>query len=84
MNLLINSFKIKEIRTKVWYTLVILFIFRFGTHIPIPGVDVDQISNLFNNNNVLGFVNLFSGGALSRFSVFALGILPFINASIII
>ena len=83
MNLLINSFKIKEIRTKVWYTLVILFIYRFGTHIPIPGVDVDQISNLFSNNNVLGFVNLFSGGALSRFSVFALGILPFINASII-
>ena len=83
MNFLTNIFRIKEIREKVFYSLVILFIYRLGSHIPIPGVDINQISQLFSNNNVLGFVNLFSGGALERFSVFALGILPYINASII-
>ncbi len=83
MGLLSNLFKIKELRQKLFYTLVILFIYRIGTHIPIPGIDLNQLDSLFNNNNVLGFVNLFSGGALSRFSIFALGILPFINASII-
>ena len=57
---------------------------RLGSHIPIPGIDTLKLDALFNSNNVLGFVDLFSGGALSRFSVFALGILPFINASIII
>ncbi len=83
MSLFINIFKVKEIRDKVLYTLGIIIIYRLGTHIPIPGVDINQISSMFSNNNVLGFVNLFSGGALSRFSVLALGILPYINASII-
>ena len=83
MNLLASIFQIKELRAKVFYTLVLILICRLGTHIPIPGMDVQQIEAMFSNNNVLGFVNLFSGGALSRFSIFALGILPFINASII-
>ncbi len=75
--------KTKDIRNKIFYSLIVLFIYRLGTHIPIPGVDVEQINNLFSNNSVLGFFNLFSGGALSRFSILALGIIPFINASII-
>jgi preprotein translocase subunit SecY len=83
MSFLLNILNIKELRKKLLYTLILLVFYRLGTHIPIPGVDLVKLDNLFNNNNVLGFVNLFSGGALSRFSVFALGILPFINASII-
>jgi len=78
-----SIFTIKELRAKFFITIGFILIYRLGTHIPIPGVDIDQISSFFNNNNVLGFINLFSGGALSRFSIFALGILPFINASII-
>lgn len=83
MNLLNSLFKIKNLRIKVLYTLVVILIYRFGTHIAIPGIDVLKLESLFKDNNVLGFVNLFSGGALSRFSIFALGILPYINASII-
>lgn len=81
--IILNFFKIKEIRKKIIFSLLIIFIYRVGTHIPIPGVDISEISNLFSNNNLLGFFNLFSGGALSRFSILALGILPYINASII-
>jgi len=58
-------------------------IYRLGSHIPISGVNIDALKNLFSQGGLLGFVDLFSGGALGRFSVFALGILPFINASII-
>ena len=78
-----DYFKYPQIKNKILYTLLIIFIYRLGTHIPIPGVDLIQVNNLFNNNDILGFFNLFSGGALSRFSILTLGILPFINASII-
>ena len=78
-----NFLKIKDIRQKILFCLFIIVLYRVGTHIPIPGVNIDEISKLFSNNNLLGFFNLFSGGALSRFSILALGILPYINASII-
>jgi preprotein translocase subunit SecY len=80
---LITIFKIPEIRKKILFTLAIIVVYRLGSHIPIPGVDLDALDKLFNQGGVLGFFNLFSGGGLRRFSVFALGILPYINASII-
>lgn len=59
------------------------FVFRLGTHIPVPGVDAAVIEKLFNNGNLFGLLDLFSGGALSKFSIFAMSITPYINASII-
>lgn len=83
MNLLSAIFTIKELKNKFLFVILILAIYRFGSHVPISGVDMTAIESLFNQNGILGFFNLFSGGGLSRFSIFALGILPFINASII-
>ena len=60
-----------------------LFIFRLGAHIPTPGIDADAMSQLFQQGGVLGFLDMFAGGALRRFSLFALGVAPYINASIV-
>ena len=76
-------FKLKELRNKILFVVFIIFIYRLGSHIPIPGVNLNALEEIFSNNSILGFFNLFSGGGLKRFSVFALGILPYINASII-
>jgi len=73
----------KELVRRLLFTLLIVVLFRVGSHIPVPGVDILRLNSLFDSNNVLGFFNLFSGGGVKRFSVFALGILPYINASII-
>ena len=78
-----SIFSISELKNKYLYTIVALGLFRVGSHIPISGVDIERIQNLFTGGGILGFFNLFSGGALSRFSIFSLGILPYINASII-
>lgn len=83
MNNLSAIFKIPELKKKIVYTIAILGVYRLGSHIPISGVDLEGLNALFSQGGVLGFFNLFSGGALSRFSIFALGILPYINASII-
>jgi preprotein translocase subunit SecY len=76
-------FRIPDLRKRVLYTLGLILVFRAGAHIPIPGIDTAQLKNMFDQNGLLGFVDLFSGGALSNFSVFAMGIVPYINASII-
>jgi preprotein translocase subunit SecY len=73
----------KDLRQKIFFTLFLLLIYRLGSHIPISGIDVNSLQALFSKGGVLGFFNLFSGGNLSRFSLFGLGILPYINASII-
>jgi preprotein translocase subunit SecY len=67
------------------FLLMALVVYRIGTHIPVPGIDPDQLSAMFQGqqSGLLGMINMFSGGALSRFSVFALGIMPYISASII-
>jgi len=80
-----NAWKIDELRSRVLFTLGMIAVFRLGCQVPTPGVDPDQISNIFQQGDagVLGFLNMFSGGALERFSVFSLGIAPYINASII-
>ena len=77
-----NIFKIPEL--KIIFTLIMFAIFRMGTHIPVPGVDPTAIEQLFANGNLFGLLDLFSGGAFSKFSIFAMSITPYINAAIII
>lgn len=80
---LFNVFKINELRDRILFTLLIMLIYRIGSHIPISGVDQNALDRLFGQGGFFGFVDLFSGGSLRRFSIFALGIIPYINASII-
>lgn len=80
---LANIFQIKELKDKLIFTLAMFVVFRIGTHIPVPGVNPMVIEQLFNNGNLFGLLDLFSGGALSKFSIFAMSITPYINSSII-
>jgi len=79
----IDAFSLPDLRSKILFTLALLAIFRFAAHIPMPGIDQQALSNLFENNDLLGFLDLFSGGALSRMSIVALGVFPYITASIV-
>ncbi|MEZ4520906.1 MAG: preprotein translocase subunit SecY [Thermomicrobiales bacterium] len=79
----INSFRIPDLRRRIIFTLVILLIFRFIATIPIPGVDRDALNTLLEQNQLLGVLNLFSGSTLSNFSIAAMGVYPYITASII-
>jgi preprotein translocase subunit SecY len=84
---ILNAFKSPDLRKKIAFTFAILAIYRLGTYVPVPGVDPGGIGDAISSQgaaNVLQFLNLFSGGALTRFSVFALGIMPYITASIVI
>lgn len=81
---LANIFRITELRHKVIFTLAMFIVFRAGTHIPVPGVNASVIEQLFRSGNLLGLLDMFSGGALSKFSIFAMSITPYINASIIL
>jgi preprotein translocase subunit SecY len=84
---IINAFSVADIRKKLAFTAAMLALYRLGAYIPAPGVNVDavkEIQNNFGGSGVLGFLNLFSGGSLSRLSLFALGIMPYITASIIL
>jgi len=78
-----NLFKIPDLRKRLLFTLGMLVVVRLGSHLPLPGIDKEAMANLFAQGGILGFFDLFAGGALSRFSIFALGIMPYINASII-
>ena len=82
-----NAFSVADIRKKLAFTAAMLLLYRLGAYIPAPGVDVNAVKELSENfagSNILGFLNLFSGGGLSRLSLFALGIMPYITASIIL
>jgi preprotein translocase subunit SecY len=82
-----SAFTVPEIRRKVAFTAAMLALYRLGSHIPVPGIDVkavDDIQKNFSGNNILGFLNVFSGGGLQRVAIFALGIMPYITASIIL
>ncbi|MBA2240706.1 MAG: preprotein translocase subunit SecY [Solirubrobacterales bacterium] len=84
---ILNAFAVPEIRRKIAFTLGMLALYRLGAYIPAPGVDLNALEGLqeqFSGSNILGFLNLFSGGSLQRLSLFALGIMPYITASIII
>ena len=79
---LLNSFKIKEIRNRIFFTIGILALYRFGANLTIPGVDATKILSQVESG-IMGMMDLFSGGALGKFSVFSLGIMPYITSSII-
>jgi preprotein translocase subunit SecY len=82
-----NVFKIPDLRGKILFTLLMIALYRLGAHVPVPGIDyqaVKQLQSQAEQAGTLGFLNLFSGGALSQFAIFALGIMPYITASIII
>ena len=79
-----NIFRSPELRQKIIFTLIMFAVFRMGTHIPVPGVDPSAIEQLFAQGTLFGLLDLFSGGAFSKFSVFAMSITPYINAAIII
>ena len=83
---ILNAFSVPEIRRKLAFTAAILLLYRLGAYIPSPGVNIDAVESAGDQfgNNILGFLNLFSGGSLSRLSLFALGIMPYITASIIL
>jgi len=78
-----TAFKIPELRKKILFTALILFIFRLVAHIPVAGVDLTLLKQLFSRNQFLGLLDVFSGGTLANFSIMALGLNPYINASII-
>ena len=81
---LIDAFQQPDLRRKLLFTFAMLVIFRFVAHVPIPGINPDLLKKAFENNAILGFMNLFSGGALRNLSVAAMGVYPYITASIII
>jgi preprotein translocase subunit SecY len=80
-----NIVKIEELRKRILYTLMMLVVFRIGAHIPIPGIDSQALASFFNANSkgLLGHLDMFTGGALRNMTIFALGIMPYITASII-
>jgi preprotein translocase subunit SecY len=84
---ILNVFKVPELRKKVLFTLFVVALFRLGTHITVPGIALDAVRQLESQggeaNGIVNFLNLFSGGALTQMSVFALGIMPYITATII-
>src|SRR5947199_4831443 len=87
MQTLASSLRVPEIRRKLAFTGAMLLLYRLGAYIPSPGVDINAVKSIesnFSGNSILGFLNLFSGGSLSRLSLFALGIMPYITASIIL
>src|SRR6266498_4761924 len=81
-----NAWRVPELRRRVLFTAGVLALYRLGSWIPAPGVDSAQIKQYFSNQGgtILGLLNVFSGGALSQFSLFALGIMPYVTASIIL
>src|SRR6184192_2601042 len=83
---LANAWRVPELRKRVLFTALVLALYRLGSWIPAPGVNSDQIKGYFNSQGgtILGFLSVFSGGALSQFSLFALGIMPYVTASIIL
>lgn len=80
---LIQIWKISDLRKSILFVLGILVIFRLGAHIPIPGIDIENLKAFFESNQILGLLNIFSGGSMENFSVVMLGVAPYITASII-
>ena len=81
---IVNAFKTKEIRVKIWLTLLMLLVYRIGCYVPVPGIDASSISSMLSNTgDFLGILSMITGGSLAQATLFSLGILPFINAFII-
>src|SRR5437867_8559531 len=83
---LTNAWRVPELRRRVLFTALILALYRLGSWVPAPGISADKIQSYFNSQGgtILSLLNIFSGSALSRFSLFALGIMPYVTASIIL
>lgn len=79
-----SVFKVEELRRKIIFTLMMILVFRIGVHIPVPGIKLEVIKELIGQGQLLGFFDIISGGAFAKFSIFAMSITPYINASIII
>ena len=79
-----NALKVEDVRKKILFTLMMFLVFRIGAHIPVPNINLDTIKQLTESAKLLGFFDLISGGAFKNFSIFAMSITPYINASIII
>ena len=79
-----GAFRIPDLRRRILFTLGMLIVFRLGAHVPVPGVNRVEIAKLISSGTLFGFIDLISGGALKNFTVFAMGIMPYINASIIL
>ncbi|AGB40220.1 preprotein translocase, SecY subunit [Halobacteroides halobius DSM 5150] len=79
-----NALKIEELRNKLFFVLAMIVVYRIGAHIPVPGIDAEVLGKLFEGSGVLGFLNMFAGGALKRFTIFAMSISPYITSSIIL
>jgi preprotein translocase subunit SecY len=84
LEVLKNAWKVKELRTKIIFTMGMLLVFRLGVHISVPGINHDVINELVDSGQLLGFFDVISGGAFKKFSIFAMSITPYVNASIII
>ena len=80
---LLSAFKIPDLRQKLLFTAALLVVFRFVSHVPVPGVNVEALRRVFETNQLVGMLDLFSGGAMSSFSIAAMGVYPYITASII-
>ncbi|MBO3320348.1 preprotein translocase subunit SecY [Clostridium perfringens] len=78
-----NAWKVQDLRKKIIWTVFLIAIFRIGSYIPVPGIDTDSLKALTQSGSLVSFYDLISGGSFSRFSIFALGVVPYINASII-
>jgi preprotein translocase subunit SecY len=78
-----DVFRLPDLKRRILFTMGVLFIFRLGAHIPTPGLDTRILSDFFQGGGFMDFRNIFSGGALSRFSIFSLGVAPYINSSIV-
>lgn len=78
--------KATELHKRIWFTIIALVVYRLGSYVPIPGIDVNAFAQLFNSNSegILGMFNMFSGGAVSRMAIFSLNVMPYISASIIV
>jgi preprotein translocase subunit SecY len=79
-----NAFKVPELRKKILWTILLVAVFRMGSHIPLPGINSEYLQKLSSSGGLLGFYDMISGGAFSRSSILALGVMPYINASIIV
>ncbi len=79
-----NALRLPDLRKRIFVTIGILILFRFAAHVPVPGVNIVGLRQIFENNQLLGMLDLFTGGALSNFSVMAMGVYPYITASIIL
>ena len=78
--------KSNDLRNRIFFTILILCVYRLGTYVPLPGIDPNQLQTLMEGNQkgLLGMFNVFAGGAVSRMAIFALGIMPYISSSIIV